>query len=277
MTGCCARAASGQGGNVAIEYRWAEGREERMTEIAAKFVQLKVNVIVAAGTPGAFAAKKATSVLPIVLTSSGDPVGTGLVTSLAKPGGNVTGMSNQTNDTVSKRLALLREVVSNLRKLAILYNAGDVVSVLEMREAQAVAPTLGLEVATLEIRRAEDITPALRTLKGAIDALYVTGDPLLTTNRVGISTLAASEKLPTIFNQREYVDAGGLMSYGSNFLDLFRHAADFVDKILRGAKPADLPIEQPTKFELVINRTTAKAIGVALPQSLLVTADEVIE
>jgi len=265
------------GHNVAIEYRWAEGRDERMTEIAAELVRLKVDVIVAAGTPAAIAAKQATSVIPIVITASGDPIGTGLVAGLARPGGNVTGLSLQTSDTAGKRLELLREVVPNLRRLAIMANVGSVVSVLDMRAAQAAAHTLGLEATTIEIRQGKDIAPAFGGLKARADALYITGDPLMATNRVGICILAASVKLPTIFNLRDYVETGGLMSYGANNLDLFRHAAEIVDKILRGMKPGDIPLEQPTKFELVINLTTAKALGLEIPHNLLVIADEVIE
>jgi putative tryptophan/tyrosine transport system substrate-binding protein len=266
-----------EGRNVAIEYRWAEGRNDRMSEIAAEFVRLKVDVIVASGTPAAVAAEQATSVIPIVITASGDPIGTGLIASLARPGGNVSGLSLQTSDTIGKRLELLREVIPNLRQLAIMANAGNSVSALEMREVQASARALGLEVATLEIRRAADIAPAFGGLKGRADALYISGDPLLISNRIGINILAASAKLPTIYNQREAAEAGGLMSYGPNFSDLFRHAADYVDKILRGAKPADLPVEQPTKFDLVINLTTAKALGLTIPGTVLARADEVIE
>ena len=250
-----------EGRTVAIEYRWAEGRSERFAEIAAEFVRLKVDVIVTAGTAAVLAAKQATSVIPIVFAAAGDPVGTGLVASLARPGGNVTGLSIQATDLAGKRLELLREVVPGLRRLAIMANVGYPAAVLEMGEVQAAARTLGLEVATLEIRRAEDIAPAFEALKGRADALYVCADPLVTTNRIRINTLALGARLPTMHGVREYVEAGGLMSYGPNFPDLFRRAADYVDKILRGAKPADIPVEQPTKFDLVINLTTAKALG----------------
>ena len=208
---------------------------------------------------------------------AGDPVGTGLVASLARPGGNVTGLSIQQTDLAGKRLELLREVVPGLRRLAILANVGNPAAVLEMGEVQAAARTLGLEVATLEIRRAEDIAPAFEALKGRADALYVCADPLVNTNRIRINTLALGARLPTMHGFREYVEAGGLMSYGPNFPDLFRRAADYVDKILRGAKPADIPVEQPTKFDLVINLTTAKALGLDVPPTLLARADEVIE
>jgi ABC-type uncharacterized transport system substrate-binding protein len=265
-----------EGRNVAIEYRWAEGRTERLAEFAAEFVRLKVDVIVTSGTPPVVAAKQATSVIPIVFAAVGDPVGTGLVT-LARPGGNVTGLSLQATDLAGKRLGLLREVIPSLRRLAIMANADAPPAVLEMVEVQATARTLGLEVSTHEIRRPEDIAPALESLNGRAEALYVCNDPLVTTNRIRINTLALGMRLPTIYNVREFVEAGGLMSYGPNFLDLYRRAADFVDKILRGAKPADIPVEQPTKYDLVVSLKTAKAIGLAVPETFLLRADEVIE
>ncbi len=265
-----------EGRTVAIEYRWAEGRSERFAEIAAGFVRLKVGVIGTGGTAAVIAAKQATSVIPIVFATAGDPVGTGLVASLARPGGNVTGLSNQSADLAGKRLELLREVVPSLRRLAIMANIGGPIGVLEMREVQAAAGTLGLEVATLEIRRAEDIAPAIEALKGRADALYVVTDPLVNTNRIRINTLALGARLPTMHGSRDYVEAGGLTSYGPNFPDLFRRAADYVDKILRGTKPGDIPVEQPTTFDLVINLKTAKALGLTIPPSLLLRADEVI-
>jgi putative tryptophan/tyrosine transport system substrate-binding protein len=266
-----------EGRTVAIEYRWAEARAERAAEIAAEFVRLKVGVIVTYATTPALAAKNATSVIPIVLATSGDPLGTGLVTSLARPGGNVTGSSLQQTDLAGKRLELLRELVPDLRTLAILANVGSPNAVLDMREVRAAAGTLGLEVIQFEIRRAEDIAPGFEALKGRANALFIATDPLLFTNRARIHTLAMSARLPAIYPYREYVDAGGLISYGANFPDMFRRAADLVDKILRGAKPGDIPVEQPTKFDLVINLTTAKALGLTIPESLLLRADEVIE
>jgi putative ABC transport system substrate-binding protein len=263
--------------NVAIEYRWAEGRPERFAEIAAEFVRLKVDVIVTSATPPALAAKQATSVIPIVFATVGDPVGTDLVASLARPGGNVTGLSNQTGDLAAKRVELLREVTPRLGRLAILTNISNPAALLEMREAQAAASALGLTVDAAEIRRAEDITPAVEALKGRADALYVPPDALVNTYRIRINTLALGARLPTMHGFREYVESGGLMSYGANFPDLFRRAADFVNKILRGAKPADIPVEQPTKFDLIINITTAKALGLEIPPTLLARADEVIE
>ncbi len=266
-----------EGRTVAIEYRWAEGRTERFDEIAAEFVRRKVDVIVTSGTAGGVAAKQATSVIPIVFAAAGDPVGTGLVASLARPGGNVTGLSIQQTDLVGKRLELLREVIPGLRRLAMLVNVGNPLAVVERGEVQAAARTLGLDFITLEIRRGEDITPAFEALKGRAEALYVAGEPLILTNRARINTLALVARLPAIYGQREYVEPGGLMSYGPNFPDLFRRAADYVDKILRGAKPADIPVEQPTKFDLTINLTTAKALGLEMPPTLLARADEVIE
>jgi putative tryptophan/tyrosine transport system substrate-binding protein len=266
-----------EGRTVAVEYRWAEGRSERLAEIAAEFVRLKVDVIVTYATPPVIAAKQATGVIPIVSAVMGDPVGTGLVASLARPGGNVTGLSVLTPDLAGKRLELLREVVPGLRLLACLANVSNPIAILEMGEVQVAARILGLEVVTLEIRRPEDIAPAFETLKGRAQALYVAGDPLVLTNRVHINTLALVARLPAIYNQRDYVEAGGLMSYGVNWPDLFRRTADYVDKVLRGAKPADLPVEQPTKFDLVINLKTGRALGLTVPPSLLSSADEVIE
>jgi putative ABC transport system substrate-binding protein len=266
-----------EGRTIAIEYRWAEGRTERAAEIAAELVRRKVDVIVTSGTAVVVAAMQATSVIPIVFAAAGDPVGTGLIASLARPGGNVTGLSNQELDLAGKRLELLREIVPGLGRLALLGNVGNPVVVLDMREAQAAARTLGLEVTTLEIRRGEDIVPAFEALNGHEEALYVVFDALVNTHRIRINTLALAARLPTMHGIRDYVEAGGLMSYGTNFPDLFRRAADYVDKILRGAKPADLPVEQPTKFDLVINLTTAKALHLKIPESFLLRADEVIE
>jgi len=258
-----------------IEVRWAEGRPERFAEIAVEFVRLKVDVIVTVGG-AVLAAKQATSVIPIVFGAASDPLGMGLVASLARPGGNVTGLSVQASDLASKRLELLREVVHGLRRLAILVNVDYPAAVLEMREAQAAARTLGLEVTTLEIRRAEDIVPGFEALKGPVDALYICPDPVLAAHRIRINTLANVARLPTITDFREFVEAGSLMSYGPSLPDLFRRAADYVDKILRGTKPGDIPVEQPTKFDLVINLTTAKALGLTIPESFLSRADEVI-
>jgi putative ABC transport system substrate-binding protein len=266
-----------EGRTVAIEYRWAEGRGERYSEIAAEFVRLKVDVIVTSGTPGALAAKQATSIIPIVLAAAADPIGNSLVANLAHPGGNVTGLSVQQTDTAGKRIELLREVVPGLRRLAMLVNVGNPVVLLELGEVQAAARALGLEVITLEIRRGEDIAPAFEALKGRAEALYVVIDPLVNTHRIRINTFALVARLPTMHGLREPVEAGGLMSYGPNLSDLYRRAAEFVDKILRGAKPGDIPVEQPTKFDLVINLSTANALGLDVPPILLARADEVIE
>ena len=265
-----------EGRTIAIEYRWGEGRSERFAEIAAEFVRLKVDVIVTGGS-AVLAAKQVTAIIPIVFATASDPVGGGYVASLARPGGNVTGMSQQRTDTAGKRLELLREVVPGLRRLAIMSNVGNPGTVLEMGELQKFGGKLGLEVVTLKIRRAADIAPAFDALKGRADALYVCSDPLVAANRVRINTLALAERLPTVHGFREYVEGGGLMSYGPNFPDLYRRAAELVDKILRGAKPADIPVEQPTKFDLVINLTTAKALGLTVPPTLLARANEVIE
>ena len=266
-----------EGRTVAIEYAWGQGSSERFAEIAADFVRLKVDVIVTSGTANVIAAKHATSVIPIVFAVAGDPIANNLVASLARPGGNVTGLSTLATDLAGKRLELLREAVPGLRRLATIGNVDNSLAVLEMSEVQGAAGKFGLEAATLEIRRAEDVAPAFEALKGGADALYVVADPLVNTNRARIHTLAMRARLPAIYNAREHVEAGGLMSYGPNFPDLYRRAAEFVDKILCGAKPADLPVEQPTRFDLVINLTTAKALGLEVPPTLLARADEVIE
>ena len=264
-----------EGRTVAIEVRWAEGRGERYTEIAAEFVRRKVDVIVSSGAP-AEALKQATSVIPFVFVA-GDPVGTGYVATLARPGGNATGLSIQAPDLAGKRLELLREVVPGLHRLAILANVGFRAPVLEMGEAETAARAFGLDVVRLEIRRAQDIAPAFEALKSRVEALYITTDPFINANRIGINTLANVARLPTITGVREYVEAGSLMSYGANLTALFRRAGDYVDKILRGEKPGDIPVEQPTKFDLIINLTTAKALGLTVPPTLLARADEVIE
>jgi putative ABC transport system substrate-binding protein len=266
-----------EGRTVAIEYRWAEGHNERYAEFAAEFVRLKVDVIVVSGTPAVMAAKQATSVIPIVFATAGDPVGNGLVASLALPGGNVTGLATLSADLASKRLELLREVVPGLRRLAIMADIGNPFTVLELGEVQTVAKTLGLEVVTLEIRRAQDIMPAFDALKDRSEALYVCISPLASTNQIPINILAVGMRLPTMHGSRDYVEAGGLMSFGANYPDQFRHAADYVDKILRGAKPGNIPVEQPIKFDFVVNLITAKALGMTLPPALLTRADEVIE
>ena len=262
---------------VSIEQRFAEGRSERFAAIAAELVRLKVDVIVTASTPATVAVKQATSRIPFVFAAVGDPVGNGLVASLARPGGNITGLSQQQPDTARKRLELLREVVPHLRRLAILLNPDNPAAAAESGEAQAAARALGLEYSVVDFQRIEDIAPAFEALKDQAEAVYVCLDPLLNANRGRIATLAAFARMPTTYSTREFVDAGGLMSYGPNIPDMYRRAAEYVDKILRGAKPADIPVEQPTKFDLVINLTIAKALGLAMPPTLLAIADEVIE
>ena len=266
-----------EGRTIAIEVRWAEGRSDRFAEIAAEFIRLKVDVIVTQTTPPALAAKQATSVIPIVFASAGDPVANGLVDNPARPGGNVTGLSSQSGYTVGKRVELLREVVPGLRRLGILGNIGNPFNALEIEEVKEAARSLRLEAVAADIRRAEDITPAFDMLKGRADGLFVTADALVFNNRIRINTMALAARLPTMYVFPEYVEAGGLMAYGVKLADQFRRAADYVDKILRGAKPADLPVQQPTKFDLVINLTTAKALGLTLPPTLLAIADRVIE
>ena len=265
-----------EGKTIAIEYRWSQGRSERYAEIAAEFVRLKVDAIVTVGSAVPIV-RQATTVIPIVFAVGIDPVGSGLVASLAQPGGNVTGLSIQANELAGKRLEFARELIPQLHRLAIMFNVGNAQPVLEMGETQAAARMLGLEVAPLVIQRAEDIAPAFQTLKTRADALYVAVDQLIVANRTSILTSALGVRLPTIFSTRDFVKVGALMSYGPSYTERFGRAADYVDKILRGAKPGDLPVEQPTKFELVINLTTAKALGLDVPHSLLARADEVIE
>jgi ABC-type uncharacterized transport system substrate-binding protein len=264
------------GRTMVIEYRWAQGREEKYAEFAAEFVRLKVDVIVTAGS-AVPALKRATSIIPIVFAVANDPVGSGLVATLSRPGGNVTGLSIQAPELSGKRLELLREIRPGLRTLAVMANAGYPAAVLEMDEMQATARKLGLDVIRLEILRAEDISPAIEALRGKADALYPCADSLLSTNWNRINASALTAQLSTLHNARQGVESGGLMSYGPNYPDLFRRAGDLVDKILQGAKPSDLPVEQPTKFDLVFNLKTAKALGVEIPSRLLFTADEVVE
>jgi len=266
-----------EGHTVAIEYRWAGGRSERFGEIAAEFVRRKVDIIVTSGA-AVPQAKEATSDIPIVFAVANDPIGTGLVAGLARPGGNITGLSLQSADLAGKRLELLREVVPGLRRFAILGDIGYPASVLEIGEVREAARTMGLEAATLEIRQAEDIAPVFGTIKSGTQALYICGaNPLVNSNRVRINTSALAARLPTVHSNKEFLEAGGMMSYGADVSDLFRRTAEYVDKILRGTKPGDLPVEQPTKFDLVINLTVAKSLGLTIPVSFLLRADEVIE
>ena len=264
------------GQTIAIEYRWAEGRSERFDEIMAEFIRLNVNIVVVGGV-AVPAAKRATSVIPIVFTLAQDPVGSGLVASLARPGGNVTGLSTQSGDLFDKRLEILREIVPSLRRLGIIANRDNPAVALEISDAHEKARKLGIDVTISNIVQADDIAPAIEALKGRADALYVCTDPLVNTHRIRINTFALAARLPTMHANRDFIEAGGLISYGANYPDLFRRAGDYVDKIMRGAKPGDLPVEQPTKFDLVINVTTAKALGLQIPDKLLALADEVIE
>ena len=260
----------------AIEYRWSEGRPERVAEAAAEFVQRKPDVIATYGG-AALVLKRATASIPIVFAIAIDPLGAGLVQNLSRPGGNVTGLSIQQTDTSGRRLEVLRELVPNLQRLAIMFDGGYRAAVGENDAVQAIARKLGLEAAPYEIRRAEDIERVFDALKGRVDALYVVGNALIEINVASIVTLALGAQLPTSLATAESVRAGGLMSYGPDYPALFRRAADYVDRILRGTKPGDLPVEQPTKFDLVINLKTAKALGLTIPPNLLVLADEVIE
>ncbi len=270
-----------EGRNLVVEYRDAEGKPERLAALAAELVALNVDVIVAPGTPSALAAKRATRTIPIVFPAAGDPVTSGLVTSLARPGGNVTGLSNVHPDLVGKRLELLTQAVPGVSRVAVLWHPGgsDERTNRDMLKVADVAGrALGLQLQFVEARGPADFDRAFSEMtKARVGALTVFSSVLLIRERRRLVDLAAQHRLPAVYTWREAVDAGGLMSYGANLADLFRRAAVYVDKILKGAKPADLPVEQPTKFELVINMKTAKALGLTIPQSLLLRADKVIE
>jgi putative tryptophan/tyrosine transport system substrate-binding protein len=261
----------------AIELRWAEGRVERAREIAAEFVQLKVDIIVTAGVSDVLAAKQATTSIPIVVAAAGDLVDTGLVASFARPGGNVTGLTLEVIGTARKRVALLHDLIPTVRRLGIMGNVTNRSAAKELGEAQAAASTLGLETVVAELRSAQDIDPAIEGLKTRADAIYICADPLVTTNESRINELALNARLPTMHGLLENVAANGLMAYGVDIPDMYRRAAEIVDKVLHGAKPADIPIEQPTTFKFVINLKTAKALGLSVPYSMQLLADEVIE
>jgi len=264
-----------EGKNVAFERRFAENRLERLPELAAELVRLNVDVIVATGTLGPLAAKRATSTIPIVMTAAGDPLGSGLV---ARPGGNVTGMSLMVPDLGGKRLELLKELLPRLARVAVLWNAGNPYPAIVFKETQAAGRTLGIEVQSLEVRSPDDFDGAFEAaIKQRPDALITVEDPLTVSYQKRIADFALANQLPLLQGFSEDVKAGALISYGANAADLIHRAAGYVDKILKGAKPADLPVQQPAKFELVINRKTAKAIGVTIPPTLLARADEVIE
>jgi putative tryptophan/tyrosine transport system substrate-binding protein len=267
-----------EGQNVLIEYRYAEGKAERLADLAAELVSLKVDVIVAGGTLAPLAAKHATSTIPIVLAACGDPVGTGLVASLAKPGGNVTGLSNRSADLTAKNLQLLKEVVPAVSRVAVLWNAGNPISALVMRETEAAARVLGLQIQSLEVHGPDDFESVLpAAISGGVGALFVVDDPLIYVRATRITEFATRSRLPTTSYHKGFVQAGGLMAYGADLADNYRRAAILVDKILKGAKAGDLPVEQPTKFLLVINMKTAKVLGLTIPQSVLLRADEVIQ
>ena len=266
------------GKNVAFERRFAENRLERLPELAAELVRLNVDVIVATGTLGPLAAKRATSTIPIVMTSAGDPLGSGLVDSLARPDGNVTGMSIMGPDLGGKRLELLKELLPRIARVAVLRNAATPNTAIVLKETQAAARTFGIEVQSLEVRSLDDFDGAFEAaIKQRPDALITVEDPLTVTYQKRIADFAVANQLPSLQGFSEDVKAGALISYGANAADLIRRAAGYVDKILKGANPADLPVQQPAKFDLVINRKTAKALGLEVPPTLLARADEVIE
>jgi putative ABC transport system substrate-binding protein len=265
------------GRTVRIVYRFANGQAERARELAAELVALKVDLIVTSGS-GTGPAMKATSQIPIVFALASEPVATGYVASLARPGGNVTGLSLEAPDLGGKRLGYLRHIVPTAHRLAVLTDIAYLASKLDLDHIKTVAPALGFDPVPVEIRRAEDIEPAFGGLRGRAEAMYVcSADPLVNNNRDRISALALGAKLPTVYAEKAYAEAGGLISYGPNVPDMFRRAAEYADKILKGAKPADLPVEQPNTFEFVINLKTAKTLGLTIPQTLIATADAVIE
>ena len=267
-----------EGDDIVIEYRHAEGRPERLPDLAAELVRMKVDVIVAETTPASLAAKKATMTIPIVMTIVGNPVEAGLIASLGRPGGNITGLSLQLADVTAKRLQVLQEVVPGLSRVAILWNAASPVTPPQLREVEAAAPVLRIALESLAVRGPDDFERAVQeATRRHTRALLVLDDFLVTRYIRQIGTLTAKNRLPAMAALVEFAEAGGLVSYGPNYFDLSRRAATYVDRILKGAKPADLPVEQPTKFELVINLKTAKALGLTIPQSLLVRADEIIQ
>jgi putative tryptophan/tyrosine transport system substrate-binding protein len=267
-----------EGKNVIFDQRFAENRLERLPELAADLVRLKVDVIAAAGTLAPLAAKRATATIPIVMTAAGDPLGSGLVASLARPGGNVTGMSLMAPDLGAKRLELLKEVLPRLSRVAVLWNADNPYSALVFKETKTGGQILGIEVQSLDVRTPDDFDGTFEVARRQRpDALITVEDPLTVDQRKRIADFALGQQLPSLHGVREFVAAGGLMSYGASLADLFRRAAGYVDKVLRGAQPADLPVQQPTKFEFVINLKTASALGLQIPDKLVALADEVIE
>ncbi len=268
-----------EGRNIAIEYRYAQGKLDPLQDLAAELVRLNVDVIVTSTTPAIQAAKKATSTIPIVMAAVGDPVVTGLVAGLARPGGNITGLSLLAPELAGKRLELLKETLPRLSRVAVLWNSASPAMVHTFREARVAAEALGVRLQSLEVQGdPTDFERAFSAIaKERPDGLFVTLDPFTSLHRGRIAELAAQHRLPAIYELREFVDAGGLMAYGPSSRDLWRRAATYVDKILKGAKPGDLPVEQPTRFELVINLKTARALGLTIPQSVLLRADHLIE
>jgi putative tryptophan/tyrosine transport system substrate-binding protein len=267
-----------EGQTIAIEYRYAEGKFERLPDLAAELVRLNVDIILASSAPETRAAKRATTSIPIVFGLHGDPVGTGDVASLGKPGGNITGMATMAPDLSGKRLELLKEAFPRIARVAMLWNTTNPAKAGDWRETQGAAQALGLTLQSREVRGPEDFPSAFAAMTTQRpDAFLTLDDPVLLNSRSSIVAFAAKQRLPVIYPQRDYTDAGGLMSYGPSVSDMFRHAASYVGRILKGAKPADLPVEQPTKFELVINLKTAKALGLTIPPSVLGRADQIIE
>jgi putative ABC transport system substrate-binding protein len=267
-----------EGRNILIEYRWAEGQYERFPALITELIAQNVDVIVTAGTPASLAVKKATTSIPLVMVAVGEPVATGLVASLARPGGNITGLTSMSSEMEGKRLELLREVVPKISHVAVLWNAASPIQAIEEREVRAAAQVLGMKMLSLGVRTQEEIEDALAAIvKERPGALLVLADRLFLHHRTHIMDFAAQHRLPGVHAYRELVEAGGLMSYGPSYAEMHRRAATYVDKILKGAKPADLPVERPTKFEMVINLKTAKALGLDMPPMLLGRADEVIE
>ena len=265
------------GRNVTIAYRWAEGRDERFAEFGADFARQNVDVIVTSSNQAVKAMMNATSQIPIVAAAMTDPASTGLIETLARPGGNVTGLAQQTSELVGKRLELLRKIVPDTRRIAVRGYVPTPTFPLEVEAAKAAAPALELNVVACEFRQASDIAPTFESLNGRVQALYVTISPFISVNQTQINNLAMDARLPVVHGLPEYVRSGGLISYGANFLDLFQRAGDYADRILRGTKPSELPVQQPTKFDLVINLKTAKALGVTVPLTMQSLADEVIE
>jgi putative ABC transport system substrate-binding protein len=267
-----------EGQNITIEYRYAEGKFERLPDLAGELVRLNVDAIVAGETGAIRAAKQSTSTIPIIMAVTADPVGSGFVASLARPGGNITGLTSLSPDLSGKRLELLKETVTGLVRVAVLWNSGNPDNAAQLKETESAAKILGIQLQSVGVRNSNDFDEAFSSIKKRrTSALYALGDSLMATNRKRIADFAANNRLPSMFSTRQAVEVGGLMAYGTNFLDLFRRAATYVDKILKGAKPAELPVEQPTKFELVINLKTAKQIGLTIPPNVLARADKVIK